>query len=266
MRDREGVLFHRRGEVLFFHRQLGRGRRIGFHPFGGLEQRAGGGCAGLWIAGEKPAVRQHRAAILIPVRRIRRLVSDVADLAIGDQQTADRLGVGNRVHLAFVQGQPEFAGRKHEPTDLFTRVNAVGTQNAIGKDERRCSHSGHADSLVPQILCRMNGAFRRGLDAQAAAMDAAGEFHVQSLFDRLEKIHDQVMRHVEPAQRQHILVIGPLAFDERDLQAFFLEETFLHRREYRRLAGQADVADTDFRLAAAGNLRASPAAGQEEHC
>ena len=50
-------------------------------------------------------------------------------------------------------------------------------------------------------------------------MNSAGELHIQPLLDGLEEIHDQVMRDVESAQRQHVLVIGPLTFDQGDIQA-----------------------------------------------
>ena len=91
-------------------------------------------------------------------------------------------------------------------------------------------------------------------------MDTAGEFHVQALFDGFEKIHDQVMRDVESAQRQHVLVIRPLAFDQRHLEAFFLEEAFLDGSEDGSLTGKANVSDPDFNRAAGGFLSASPAA------
>ena len=95
-------------------------------------------------------------------------------------------------------------------------------------------------------------------------MNAAGELHIQSLFDGFEKVHDQMMRHVESAQCQHVLVIRPLAFDERDVQAFFLEKALFDGSENRRLAGQADIPHANFGRAAAGVLRALFAARQEE--
>ena len=260
MRDGDRVLFHRGSEILFFYRQPGRRRGIGFHPFGGLEQCPRGGSRGLWVSGEKLAVHKHGAAIFVPVRRIGRLVRDVAHLAVGQQQAADRLGVGDGVHVSFVQRQAQFAGRKHEPGDLSARVDPVGAEDAIGEDERRRAHSRHADSLSPQFLYRANSALRGGLDPQTAAMDAAGEFHVQALFDGFEKIHDQVMRDVKSAQRQHVFVIRPLAFDQRHLEAFLLEEAFLDGSEDGSFAGKANVTDPDFSRAAGGVVSAPPAA------
>ena len=77
-------------------------------------------------------------------------------------------------------------------------------------------------------------------------MDSAGEFHVEPLFDRLEEIHHEMMRDVEPAERQHVLVVGPLAFHQTNIESFFLEKAFLDRAENRRFAGDADVSDTDL--------------------
>ena len=95
-------------------------------------------------------------------------------------------------------------------------------------------------------------------------MNAAGELHIQSLFDGFEKVHDQMVRHVESAQGQHVLVIRPLAFDKRDVQALFLEKALFDGSENRRLAGQADIPHPDFRWAAAGVLRTLVAARQEQ--
>ena len=71
--------------------------------------------------------------------------------------------------------------------------------------------------------------------------------HVQALFDRLEEIHHEMMRDVEAAEREHILVFRPFAFDQFDIESFLLEEAIFDRAENRRFAGDADVADADFR-------------------
>ena len=73
-------------------------------------------------------------------------------------------------------------------------------------------------------------------------MDSAGEFHIESLLDRLEKIHDEMMRDVESAQRQHILVVGPFAFHQLDIEPFLFKKPFFDRGEDRRFASQADIA------------------------
>ena len=54
------------------------------------------------------------------------------------------------------------------------------------------------------------------------------------------------MRDVESAQRQHILVVGPLTFHKTNIEAFFLEKTFLYGRENWRLARQPDVSHAHF--------------------
>src|SRR6266498_856359 len=100
-------------------------------------------------------------------------------------------------------------------------------------------------------------------------MDAAGEFDVQALFDRLEKIHHQMMGHVESAQRQHVLVVRPLALDQRNVQAFLFEEPFFDGGENRRLTSEADVADAYLHRAGAGIIRLAglgmlPAAAEEQ--
>ena len=92
----------------------------------------------------------------------------------------------------------------------------------------------------------MNISLRRGLDPQAALVNSGRELHVESLLDRLEKIHDKMMRDVEPAQRQHVFVVGPFAFHHFHLEPLFLEEPFLDRAEDRRFAGQANVTDANF--------------------
>ena len=66
----------------------------------------------------------------------------------------------------------------------------------------------------------------RGLDAKAAAMNPPGEFHIHSLFDRLEEVHHEVMRDVEAAEREHVFIFRPLA-SHSPLEALFLEEPFL---------------------------------------
>src|SRR5688572_22773278 len=73
-----------------------------------------------------------------------------------------------------------------------------------------------------------------------------------------------MMRHVVAAERQHVLVILPVALHELHLKTFFFEETLLDRGENRRLAGDADIADADFRRAAAAVFRIPLAADNEE--
>src|ERR1043166_9151736 len=86
-------------------------------------------------------------------------------------------------------------------------------------------------------------------------MDATGELDVQSLLDGLEKIHDQMMRHVVSAERQHVLVILPITLHQGNVQTFFFEKALLDRGENRCFTREADVTDADFGRAAAGAFR-----------
>ena len=95
-------------------------------------------------------------------------------------------------------------------------------------------------------------------------MNSGGEPDIESLLDRLQEIHHQVMGDVEPAEREHILVVRPLAFHHLDFETLLLEESFLDRAEDRRLAGQSDIADADLVGCAAGG-GVFPAAGQEQN-
>jgi len=54
------------------------------------------------------------------------------------------------------------------------------------------------------------------------------------------------MRDVEPAQREHILVVRPFALHHFDFESLLLEETFFDRRVNRRLASDADVTNADL--------------------
>ena len=264
VRDRNRVLFHSRGEILFLNRQFCRRRRIGFDPFGGLEQRSRRGGCRFGIFGEILPIDQDGATILVLVRDIGRLVGDVADLAVGEQQTADRLGIRHRIHLSFVQGQAELARRKHDPGDLLARVDSIGAQDAIGENERRCSHAGNTDAFAPQIFYRPDVPLCERLDPQAAAVNAAGELHIQPLFDGLEEIHDQMMRDVKSAQSQHVLVIRPFAFDERDVQSLFLEKALFDRGENGRFTSQTDIPYPDLARAAVVVVRMPVAACHEQ--
>src|SRR6185369_17713077 len=117
------------------------------------------------------------------------------------------------------------------------------------------SHPRHTDAFAPQIFDGPNTALYPRLHAQTAAMDSGRELHIQSLFNRFEEIHDQMMRHVVPAERQDILVILPITFHQRDVQPLFFEKSLLDRSEYRRFAGDADITDTDFIRLIDGGIR-----------
>src|SRR5271155_5212549 len=86
-------------------------------------------------------------------------------------------------------------------------------------------------------------------------MDPSRKFHIQPLFNRLEQIHNQVMRDVETAKRKHVLVFRPLAFDQFNIQSLLLEESVLDRTEDRGFAGNTDVSDPYFRSASSLGFR-----------
>ena len=208
--------------------------------------RARRGGASLGIRREPTAVRDDRAAVFLVVRKVLRLVGDVADDALGEEQRADRLGVRARVDLALFHRQPEFAGGEDAPLDLAPRIDAVRAENAVGENERRRAHSGNTDPFAAQVGDRVDIALHRRLHAQAALVDAGGKFYVEPLLDRLEEIHHEMVRDVVTAEREHVLVFAPLAFHELDLETFLLEKSQLDRGENRRLAGDSDVADAHF--------------------
>jgi hypothetical protein len=170
MRNGDHVEFRVGSQIFFFDGEPGGGGGIGLHPLGRLEQGAGGGGGGLGIGGEELAVHNHRAAIFVLVWGVLCLVGDILDLALGCQQGANGLGIGHRIHVALVQGQAEFARRKYNPGDLLGRVNAVGRQYAVRKDERRRSHAGNADSFAAQDP-RLNGFSRSPAPALADSRD-----------------------------------------------------------------------------------------------
>src|SRR5437868_4061236 len=70
------------------------------------------------------------------------------------------------------------------------------------------------------------------------------------------------MRDVEPAEGEHILIVGPFAFHETDIEPLFLEKPFLNRHENWRFAGQADVTDAD--LVRPGGRTLFTAAGEKQ--
>jgi len=84
------------------------------------------------------------------------------------------------------------------------------------------------------------------LNAQTAAVDSGQEPYIQTLFNRFEEQHDEVMSNVEAAQRQCVLVGCPVALHQFDLESLLLEETFFDRRVNRRLASDADITNADL--------------------
>ena len=68
------------------------------------------------------------------------------------------------------------------------------------------------------------------------------------------------MRHVIPAERQHVLVILPVTLHERDIEPFLFEEAFFNRGKDRRFARQADVANANFVRTLSRDIRSFVAA------
>jgi hypothetical protein len=84
------------------------------------------------------------------------------------------------------------------------------------------------------------------LNAQTSAVDSGQKSDIQTLLDRLQKVHHQMMSDVEAAKRQRVLVSRPIALHQFGLESLLLEETLLVSRVDRSLASQADVTDADF--------------------
>src|SRR5215468_10152717 len=102
----------------------------------------------------------------------------------------------------------------------------MGSKDTICENERRRSHSGHTNSFSFQVRDRVNVCFHARLDAQTSPMDSGQESYIQTLFDRLQKEHHQMMSDVETAKRQGILVSGPVAFHQFGLESLLLEKAF----------------------------------------
>jgi hypothetical protein len=77
-------------------------------------------------------------------------------------------------------------------------------------------------------------------------MNSASKFHIEALFDRLQEIHHQMVRDIETAERENVLVVCPFTLHQIDVEPFLFEKALLDRAEDRRFASNADVADADF--------------------
>ena len=122
----------------------------------------------------------------------------------------------------------------------------MGSKDTICENEGRCAHSWHTDSLSFQVLNGVNVGFHTCLNAQAAAVDSGQKPDIQTLFDRFEEKHHEVMSDVEAAQSQCVLISCPVALHQFDLESLLLEKTFFDRRVNRRLASDADVTNADL--------------------
>jgi len=77
-------------------------------------------------------------------------------------------------------------------------------------------------------------------------MDSGQEPYIQTLFNRFEEKHHEVMSDVEAAQGQCVLISGPVALHQFDLESFLLKETLFDRRENRRFTRQTDITNADL--------------------
>src|SRR5262249_27362368 len=95
----------------------------------------------------------------------------------------------------------------------------------------------------------MDRAVHAGLHSQASRMHSSKKSHIQSLFNRLEEIHHQMVSDVIASEREIIFIICPAAFHQLWLESFVFEKSLLVRGINRRLAGQTDKPDLDvFRI------------------
>ena len=54
--------------------------------------------------------------------------ANVANLALGEQEAADRFRIGDRIDFALIQRQAEFARREDAPGDFFAGIDAIRAQ------------------------------------------------------------------------------------------------------------------------------------------
>ena len=92
----------------------------------------------------------------------------------------------------------------------------------------------------------MNVCFYPRLDAQTSAVNSGKESYVQTLFDRLQEVHHEVMSDIVVAKGQCVLISCPIAFHQFRLESLLLKKTLLVRGVYRGFASQTDVTDPDF--------------------
>src|SRR5207245_9534049 len=102
--------------------------------------------------------------------------------------------------------QTSVTHRINLPCHIFPRIDPVDAKNTIRENEWGCPHSWHTNSLSLQILNRVNIRFHARLNAQTSTVDSGQKSDIQALFDRLQKVHHQMMSDVVAAKRQCILI------------------------------------------------------------
>src|ERR1043166_9267323 len=119
-------------------------------------------------------------------------------------------------------------------------------KNPVREDKRRCAHSRNANSFAAKVRDVSYLSIQRSLDTQTASVNSAGEFYIETLLDRFEKIHHEMVGDVEAAEGEHVFVIRPLAFHHFDIEPFLLEKAIFDGTKDGRLTGKANVTDADF--------------------
>ena len=66
-------------------------------------------------------------------------------------------------------------------------------------------------------------------------MDPTGKLHIQSLLDRFQEVHHQVLGDVIPAECEGILVVLPGALDQLRLEPFISEEALITGNKQRQI-------------------------------
>jgi hypothetical protein len=92
----------------------------------------------------------------------------------------------------------------------------------------------------------VNIGFHTGLNAQTSAVNSSEKSYIQTLFDRFEEKHHQMMSDVEAAKRQCVFISGPIALHQFWLESFLLEEAFLVSGINWGFARNTNVTDADF--------------------
>jgi hypothetical protein len=88
-----------------------------------------------------------------------------------------------------------------------------------------------------QVFNGVNIGFHPCLNTQTSAVDSGQEPYIQALFNRFEEKHREMMSDIEAAKGKCVLIGGPVALHQADIEPFFFEKAFLHCHENRRFAG-----------------------------
>src|ERR1043166_1043909 len=118
-------------------------------------------------------------------------------------------------------------------------------KNPVREDKRRGAHSRNANSFAAKVRDVAYLAIHRSLDTQTASVNSAGEFYIEALLDRFEKIHHEMVRDVEAAEGEHVFVIRPLAFHHFHIEPFLVEKAIFDGTKDGGFAGKTDVTDPD---------------------